>query len=129
MTTPIRAIRAKCVECAGGKVAATACSKEECSLHPYRTGHYPARMGCGPRLTPESAKKLRAGHGDAISASGITTQDVKVSANSARAQGGTPETLLGHSRAPGVQVDGSRRLASEIIAEAILAGLSPRGDS
>ena len=103
-TTPLRSIRAKCVECAGGKIAATKCEKEDCPLFSYRTGRNPARIGCGPSLSTESAKNLRLGVGKAISARGITTQDVKVSGKSPGPQGSTPETLLGHPRAKDGQI-------------------------
>lgn len=45
--TPIRAIRAKCIECAGSPRAATRCEKDNCPLYPYRTGRNPARAGIG----------------------------------------------------------------------------------
>lgn len=40
--TPIKAIRAKCLECCCGQYAEVkACAITDCSLHPYRMGHRP----------------------------------------------------------------------------------------
>lgn len=40
--TPIKAIRAKCIDCCGGqKAEVRLCPCEDCSLHPYRMGHRP----------------------------------------------------------------------------------------
>lgn len=40
--TPIKAIRAHCIECCGGsKKEARLCPAEKCPLHPYRMGHRP----------------------------------------------------------------------------------------
>jgi hypothetical protein len=48
--TPMRAIRAKCLECcAGSWVEVKLCEIEGCSLHQYRFGHNPARKGCSSR--------------------------------------------------------------------------------
>ncbi len=41
-TTPIRAIREKCLDCcAGNKTEVRLCPSASCSLHPYRLGHNP----------------------------------------------------------------------------------------
>ena len=47
--TPIKAIRAKCLDCVCGSAAEVrACPCEDCPLYPYRMGHNPARKGkCG----------------------------------------------------------------------------------
>ena len=43
MLTPLRSIRAHCVECAGGNVAEVRrCPVERCALYQYRLGHNPA---------------------------------------------------------------------------------------
>ena len=40
--TPIKAIRAKCLDCCGGSMKeARLCPAEDCPLHPYRMGHRP----------------------------------------------------------------------------------------
>lgn len=40
--TPIKAIRAKCVDCcAGSVVEVRLCTAEKCPLYPYRHGHRP----------------------------------------------------------------------------------------
>ena len=41
-TTPIRAIREKCLDCcAGNKTEVRLCPSASCSLHPFRMGHNP----------------------------------------------------------------------------------------
>lgn len=40
--TPIKAIRAKCIECCCGQSKEVReCSIKECALYPYRMGHRP----------------------------------------------------------------------------------------
>lgn len=40
--TPIKAIRAKCIDCCGGnKAEVKLCPCEDCTLFPYRMGHNP----------------------------------------------------------------------------------------
>lgn len=40
--TPIKAIRAHCIDCCcGNKVEVRLCHLEKCHLHPYRMGHRP----------------------------------------------------------------------------------------
>ena len=46
--TPMSAIRAKCIECCCGNAAEVRrCEIADCALHPYRSGHNPARAGIG----------------------------------------------------------------------------------
>lgn len=46
--TPLKAIRAKCVDCSGGnRKEATNCPSEKCPLWQYRTGKNPNRQGIG----------------------------------------------------------------------------------
>jgi len=46
--TPIKAIRAKCLDCMGGSAKEVRlCNIPECSLFPYRFGKNPARAGKG----------------------------------------------------------------------------------
>ena len=40
--TPVKAIRAKCLDCCCGHAnEVRACTVETCALHPYRMGHRP----------------------------------------------------------------------------------------
>ena len=42
--TPIKAIRAKCLDCMCGQMnEVKMCPSEDCSLYPYRMGHSPKR--------------------------------------------------------------------------------------
>ena len=45
--TPIQAIRAKCLECAGAKKFVRECPAANCSLYPFRMGTNPNRAGIG----------------------------------------------------------------------------------
>ena len=46
--TPMSAIRAKCIECCCGNAAEVRrCEIADCALHPYRSGHNPARASIG----------------------------------------------------------------------------------
>jgi hypothetical protein len=47
--SPVKAIRAKCLDCAGGMKEVRLCSTESCPLHPFRFGRNPARAGVGGR--------------------------------------------------------------------------------
>ena len=48
--TPIKAIRAHCIDCCCGNMAEVRrCELEKCTLHPYRMGHRPK----GYNETPE----------------------------------------------------------------------------
>ena len=45
--TPIKAIRAKCLDCCcGDRREVRECTIEKCSLHPYRMGKRPAKDTC-----------------------------------------------------------------------------------
>ncbi len=49
--TPIKAIRAKCLDCCCGQVnEVRLCPCAECALYPYRLGKDPARAGKGTIL-------------------------------------------------------------------------------
>lgn len=42
MLTPIKAIRAKCLDCCCGQIAEVRlCTVKKCALYPYRMGHRP----------------------------------------------------------------------------------------
>lgn len=46
--TPLKAIRAKCLDCmAGSTHEVNACASGKCPLHPYRSGKNPNRKGVG----------------------------------------------------------------------------------
>ena len=48
MLTPLKAIRANCMDCMAGNAAEVArCPCENCPLFPYRFGHNPSRKGIG----------------------------------------------------------------------------------
>lgn len=54
--TPIKAIRAKCIDCMCGQVAEVRlCPCHDCPLYPYRMGHNPARKGMGGKFKGEAA--------------------------------------------------------------------------
>lgn len=46
--TPMKAIRAKCLDCCcGNPYEVTKCPITDCTLYPYRDGHNPNRKGIG----------------------------------------------------------------------------------
>ena len=51
MLTPLRAIRAKCLDCMCDQPAEVRlCPCEDCALYPYRMGHNPNRKGIGGKF-------------------------------------------------------------------------------
>lgn len=49
--TPLKAARAKCLECAGGRPSLVRkCDSEDCPLYLYRFGRNPARKGIGGHI-------------------------------------------------------------------------------
>ena len=55
---PLKAIRAKCLDCSGGSQAEVRnCDIEDCPLWPYRMGHNPARTGKGGRAMIRALEK------------------------------------------------------------------------
>jgi hypothetical protein len=44
---PVKAIRAKCLECGGSMKEVRLCPAETCPLYPYRMGRNPNRAGIG----------------------------------------------------------------------------------
>ena len=57
MSTPIKAIRAKCLDCSGGHPSEVKnCVILDCSLYPFRMGKNPNRKGIG-RINPECKEK------------------------------------------------------------------------
>lgn len=49
--TPLKAIRAKCLECAGSASLVRECSSKDCQAFIYRLGRNPARRGIGGGLS------------------------------------------------------------------------------
>lgn len=50
ITSPLKAIKAKCLECAGRLVLVRNCNSGNCPLFPYRLGSNPRRRGIGGGL-------------------------------------------------------------------------------
>lgn len=51
--TPLKAIRAKCLDCCVGQPSEVRkCTDEDCALFPYRFGHNPSRKGIGFKRSP-----------------------------------------------------------------------------
>ena len=58
ITTPLKAVRLKCLECAGYRPSQVRkCDSKDCPLYFYRMGHNPHRKGIGGRGNPEALKK------------------------------------------------------------------------
>ena len=52
-TTPLRAIRAKCLDCCYDSAQEVKlCPAQNCPLWPFRSGHNPARAGIGGKGVP-----------------------------------------------------------------------------
>lgn len=61
-STPVRAIRQKCLECVGNSPKEVRkCIAKDCPLYPYRMGKNPERKGIGKirNLKSHSSKDLR----------------------------------------------------------------------
>lgn len=57
--TPIKAIRAKCLDCSGGSAQdVRLCIIQECPLYPYRMGKNPNRQG--KKLSEEAREAVKA---------------------------------------------------------------------
>jgi len=55
--TPIKAIRAKCLDCSGGQPSEVRrCGIEDCPLLPYRFGNNPNRKGIGKFFNSSTQK-------------------------------------------------------------------------
>lgn len=58
ITNPIKAIRAKCLDCSNGSSnEVTLCPVQRCSLYPFRSGRNPYRTK--RQLSDEQKQKLR----------------------------------------------------------------------
>lgn len=118
MLPPVRAIRARCLECAGSRKKVRDCGRgpeasDPCALHPYRMGRNPAREGIGGR--PPC--------GNALFCQKPPSQVMVSSDKKSSPYLSTPETILGHPRAKNGQFDFSAISARERrqIREAALA--------
>ena len=57
MLTPIKAIRAKCLDCTcGSPQEVRLCPTPDCPLYPYRMGHNPNRKGKGGKFPSQQSK-------------------------------------------------------------------------
>ena len=57
--TPVRAIRAKCLDCCCGSAQEVKlCPITDCSLYPYRMGHNPNRKGKGGKFAPKAPTQV-----------------------------------------------------------------------
>ena len=57
MPSPLKAIRAKCLDCScGNPNEVRLCPIRDCPLYPFRDGHNPNRKGIG---NPDSLNKYR----------------------------------------------------------------------
>jgi len=118
---PVKAIRARCLECAGSRKGVRDChrgpgSEQPCAVHPFRMGRNPARTGIGRALTAESARSMKK----------RTSQDDGSARNFVRPRECTEKSgspVLGDPRASGVQVD-RPWTSAEIMGEMMLRGLS-----
>lgn len=60
--TPIKAIRAKCLDCCCGNMAEVRrCPAEKCSLHPYRMGHRP-KIGADAQVDTRGTENADSPH-------------------------------------------------------------------
>lgn len=51
MLSPLKAIRAKCLDCMCDQPAEVRlCACKDCALYPYRMGHNPSRKGIGGKF-------------------------------------------------------------------------------
>ena len=58
--TPMKAIRAKCLDCCCDQQAEVRrCPSKDCALWPYRMGHRPAKEVCGDDGGDEKPRKNR----------------------------------------------------------------------
>ena len=61
--TPIKAIRAKCLDCMCGQATEVRlCPITDCSLYPYRMGHNPSRKGKGGNVGHFAPKSTAQAH-------------------------------------------------------------------
>lgn len=57
MLSPLKAIRAKCIDCCcGNQQEVRLCPAEDCPVWPYRMGHNPNRKGVGGRFSGQETE-------------------------------------------------------------------------
>ena len=62
MLTPVKAIRAKCLDCCSDQPSEVRlCPSEDCALWPYRMGHNPARSGIGGKISSSYTESVSIG--------------------------------------------------------------------
>lgn len=55
--SPLKAIRAKCIDCCCGQLKEVRlCPNQDCSLWLYRSGHNPNRVGIGGKISTNNRK-------------------------------------------------------------------------
>ena len=59
ITNPVKAIRAKCLDCSFSKKEVELCTVTKCALHPFRFGKNPYRKKIKRNLTEEQKQELR----------------------------------------------------------------------
>ena len=80
--TPMRAIRAKCLDCMCGQVTEVRlCPITDCSLYPYRMGHNPNRKEKGGKFAPKAPTQVGESDDEEIEETWYTAlDDEKISA-------------------------------------------------
>lgn len=59
MLTPLKAIRAKCMDCTNNQfIEVRECCIKDCALYPYRMGHNPNRAGLGNKNFNKSGEEI-----------------------------------------------------------------------
>lgn len=59
MLTPLKAIRAKCLDCMCDQLAEVRqCPCEDCPLYPFRMGHNPNRKGVGGNFDKDNTESV-----------------------------------------------------------------------
>lgn len=60
ITNPVKAIRAKCIDCMRGQAAEVQlCTCTDCALYPFRMGKNPYRQKTSREFTPEQRAAAR----------------------------------------------------------------------
>ena len=83
--TPLKAIRAYCVDCSGeGWAEVRLCQIADCPLYRFRFGKNPARAGMGPKAGPPRRDR------ESCVESGVPRQNGRNTRESRRRISGTP---------------------------------------
>lgn len=74
--TPMKAIRAKCLDCMCGQAQEVRlCPVTDCSLYPYRMGHNPSRKGKGGKFPQKAPTQVEESDGAEIEETWDTSLD------------------------------------------------------